>query len=101
MTNQVIIPPRSGWEPQSYYLVEAAFHKSNPINGYVFYTGFIDHDGRPGGYNEFAGTGRLTITNCVFLRAIRLLETKDSMETLPNYLKLPTDPDVDDTSYMI
>ena len=47
-----IIPPLNGWEERTFYLVEIAWTKHNPIHKALFYTGFL-HGDEPGNY---AGT---------------------------------------------
>lgn len=48
--------PVEGWAECSYYVVEVAFSKSNPIHRAIFYSGFLRRDpyqGKdvPGNYN--------------------------------------------------
>lgn len=53
-TTKEIIPPINGWEAHTWYLVEVAFHKNNPIHKSLFYTGFLNgKGGQPGGYSGF------------------------------------------------
>lgn len=42
------------WESESWYLVDVAYNKSNPIHRALFYTGFM-HVGKPGNYNVIIG----------------------------------------------
>lgn len=39
------IPPKGGWEPHSYYVVELSVGKYNPIFSGILYTGFLDDSG--------------------------------------------------------
>lgn len=51
--------PQDDWESQTWYIVDVAFNKNNPIHRSLFYSGFlngIDPQGNacnsPGGYNK-------------------------------------------------
>ncbi len=37
---RTLIPPDAGWEDRTYYVVEVAFSKSNPIHRSILYLGF-------------------------------------------------------------
>ena len=39
--------PDGGWKPQTYYAVQLSCFSSNPVFDCLFYTGFLDKDGRP------------------------------------------------------
>lgn len=73
-----IAPPVGGWKAKTYYAVDVAFSKTNPIHRVVFYTGYLTEDGRPNGYNRFFtfGTDRLEYIDAYFLHAVRELEVK-------------------------
>ena len=45
------IPPKRGWEENSYYVVEVSVGKGNPIFLGILYTGFLSKDGIPQGYS--------------------------------------------------
>lgn len=69
-----VIPPSKGWKENTYYKVEASFHKYNPISEYIFYTGFLNgKNGQPGGYNQIwygAMENHSTITDVYYMKAI-------------------------------
>ena len=69
------ILPRGGWKSHTYYVVDVAFNVNNPIHRKIFYTGFIDIDGNPQGYNGFArfdrGDSLLTISDAYYIKVIR------------------------------
>lgn len=48
---RTIIPPEGGWKPSTYYIVEVAFNRNNPIHRSIFYSGFLNN-GSPAGYNS-------------------------------------------------
>ncbi len=48
---QTIIPPKDGWKAHTYYQVRVAHNPHNPVHEAVFAVGFLNEDGRPGGYS--------------------------------------------------
>lgn len=46
-----IIPPEGGWEESTYYVVHVGITENNVIHKAIFFTGFLDESGNPGGYN--------------------------------------------------
>lgn len=55
---QIIKPPPNGWLPRTWYLVDVSFSPQNPKHRALFYTGFLQENGTPGGYNTIiAGNG--------------------------------------------
>lgn len=94
--NPTIIPPKAGWKPQTYYLVEVCCNPNNPCFAGVFYTGFLNgRDNGPGGYNQIVSCeGDVSISNIVFLKAIKELVTISSVTGHPectNRSKCPYD----------
>lgn len=51
-TNQYIVPPKGGWKEETVYEVDVAFSPDNPVHPALFYSGFLNNDGTPGGYNR-------------------------------------------------
>ena len=49
--NREIIPPKNGWEEQTYYLADVSFSRSNPVHRAIVAIGFLE-DGQPGSYSE-------------------------------------------------
>ena len=87
---QTIIPPEGGWKPNTYYLVEAAFSETNPIYGYIFFTGYLDDNGTPSQYNFFCLYAEdLDISNVYYMRAIKELINSAQLYEVPNLRKLP------------
>jgi hypothetical protein len=80
---RTISAPLDGWEPQTYYIVEAAFDARNPVGRYIFFSGFLNGgqsksnplaDKTPGGYNQFLRLeGPLTIDDAHYLQPIHKL----------------------------
>jgi len=73
MKDQIIIPPENGWEEQTYYIVDVAFSKMNPIHNKIFYVGFLNN-GFPAGYNQLftnSDTGYKTIKDVYYLKALK------------------------------
>jgi len=72
------IPPKNGWKPDTYYIVDAAFSANNPIHRKIFYTGFLDDKGAPCGYNGFAkfsgGDYSYDISDVYYIKAIREID---------------------------
>lgn len=50
---RTIIPPKDGWKEQTYYIVDVAFSPDNVIHRTIFYTGFLNGNMEPAGYNAF------------------------------------------------
>jgi hypothetical protein len=80
---QFIFPPKGGFEPQTYYVVEIAMNMNNPIFQDIFYTGFLNgRRGIPGGYNKLF-TSEATYDNVKYMKVIRKIdnsvENKDKM----------------------
>lgn len=79
------IPPQGGWEPQSYYVIEASVRHGNPIFKAILYTGFLS-DNEPGGYSRIFTSGSMSelskIQDFMYIKAIR----KINME-IPNERK--------------
>lgn len=46
------------WEENTYYVVDVAFTKTNPMHRKIFFSGFLSADKKPQGYNGFARFGR-------------------------------------------
>lgn len=46
-----IFMPAEGWKPQTWYLVEKSMSSGNPVHSGLFFSGFLDKDGKPSGYN--------------------------------------------------
>lgn len=96
MKNQIIIPPEFGWQERTYYLVEVCFNENNPRFGAIFYTGFLEN-GKPGNYNNIVScngdSGGNTISNVVFMRALRILITEKELAG-PNKGKCPYNKEI-------
>ena len=71
---QIIMPPEDGWEHSTYYVVEIAMNKNNPIFKEIFYTGFLS-DGKPSGYNMIQGIQE-EIKHVYYMKAIRKIDSK-------------------------
>lgn len=87
---QTIIPPEDGWKPHTVYHVEASFGPSNPIHGYLFFSGFLDDkDKTPSGYNEFYGCGEnTTIAEVYYMRVLSEVINEKAIENTPNKGKM-------------
>lgn len=87
-----IYPPHGWWKPMTYYIVEASFSKSDPISGYIFFTGKLNESNEPGEKSGFLQhIGGKKFEDVIYLRAI--IELTDVQEVLkvPNRGKLPQD----------
>lgn len=82
----LIIPPADGWEQNTWYIVEVAFHSCNPIFGAVFYSGFLNGENNsPGNYNEIVGLeDKETISKVRFMRVLRKLTNSKELQSTPN-----------------
>lgn len=49
-TKQEIIPPKGGWKPHTWYVVDVSYFLGNPIHKSLFFTGFLSKE-HPAGYN--------------------------------------------------
>lgn len=86
---QIIIPPEDGWKERAVYHVEASFDPSNPIHGYLFYSGYLNGPKRtPGGYNEFYGTEGENINTVYYIRVLSLVIKEYRIERVPNLYKM-------------
>ena len=75
--NQLISPPKNGWKPSTYYVVEVAVGSSNPIHKSIFFSGFLTDEGYPNGYNIILsgeGDNNLTIRDIKYMKAIREID---------------------------
>lgn len=54
-STKTILTPKEGWHSHTYYWVLASFSPDNPLHLYLFFTGFINEEGAPSGYNQFVG----------------------------------------------
>jgi hypothetical protein len=75
-TKKVIAPLR-GWEEHTWYIVDVAYFKGNPIHRALFFTGSLE-DGEPSGYNRVVslqtpGGDYERITSIFYLKAVRRL----------------------------
>jgi len=73
------IPPEGGWERCSYYVVEVATHKRNPIFKAILYTGFLDkRTQQPLGYSGvFSSTLEpefMDLKEFQYIKAIRKID---------------------------
>jgi hypothetical protein len=74
MRNQIIIPPKNGWEASTYYVVEVAMRVNNPIFKEIFYSGFLS-SGKPNGYNKILGINK-EISEVKYLKVIRKINSE-------------------------
>ncbi len=79
-----IIGPSTGWKADTYYLVDAAFNKHNPVHRSIFYSGFL-RDGKPDGYNTvfnatYDGYHNNEIDGLYYIRVIKELYCDDVHE---------------------
>lgn len=83
---QEIIPPEGGWKERTWYLVDVSFSFGNPIHQSLFYTGFLDKEGYPCGYNGFVplngpGGEVVGINSARYCRAIHaIFESKEEIQ---------------------
>ena len=53
-----LIKPRGGWKERTWYLVDVEYFKGNPRHRSLFFSGFLNGEGKtPGGYSGLVGTG--------------------------------------------
>lgn len=75
VTERKVIPPIDGWQERTYYRVFVSFNANNPVHEAIFYSGFLNGQGRtPGGYNQ---AWNPTWDNPVSLRELFFLEVKN------------------------
>lgn len=51
LKDKTILKPTQGWDAHAWYIVEVAYEPNNVIHKALFYSGYLDGEGRPGGYN--------------------------------------------------
>jgi len=98
--NSTIIPPKEGWQEHTWYLVEVAYNRHNPVHLSLFFSGFLNERGRtPGGYNglqplNYAGSsdGEATqITGVFYLKVLKKVISQEEAESeFPDRYLLPT-----------
>ncbi len=49
--NKELVPPENGWEERTWYICSVKYNSANPRHKTLFYTGFLDTEGDPAGYN--------------------------------------------------
>lgn len=71
-----IKPPIGGWREKTYYAVDVAFARNNPIHRKVFYTGYLTDSGAPNAYSKFftLDDDRLWYSDAYFLHAVKGLD---------------------------
>lgn len=75
---RTIVPPVAGWEDRTYYVVDVAMHRTNPIHRSIFYSGFLSDKDHPANYNAVWGNGSNTPINKVhYLKVIRKIDMSD------------------------
>lgn len=72
-----IIPPKSGWKDDTYYIVDVSFSKNNPVHRLIFFSGFLNK-GIPCGYNQFGFTEDFkNYSDVYYMRVIREIDIDD------------------------
>lgn len=77
-----VIPPKEGWNPRTYYIVEVAFSSSNVIHKTLFYSGFLT-DSKPCGYNTLFSPNyeeNYSIKDVYYLKAIETLDLQEKLK---------------------
>ena len=77
-SDKLIIPPKDGWKPNTYYEVDVSYNKGNPIHKAILGVGFIslDNPGEPGNYSILFSMGYdypVPFARVHYLRAIKEL----------------------------
>lgn len=73
------IPPKGGWKPRTYYVVDVAFSSLNPIHRAIFYSGFIK-DNNPSGYSRFIYCGDSFCRDIYYLKALKEIDINFNMD---------------------
>lgn len=92
MKKQYIYPLQKGWKENTWYIVEIAFSKFNPVFKALFYSGFLNEGTfTPGGYNRLVGStlaGKETIKDVYYMKVLKELISDKDMDyekvVLPN-----------------
>jgi hypothetical protein len=76
---QQLIPLPQGWEADSYYVVEVAVHRNNPIHACVMSVGSVDEFGNPVGifnyvFNLTHDPEVSPIHKYAYIRAVRKID---------------------------
>jgi len=81
------------WKKNTWYLVDVSYRKTNPIHRALFFTGFLNSDGKPGGYNMIIshsyGEKPFGYKEAYYLKVIREIV---SSKELQSSLELPEGP---------
>jgi hypothetical protein len=80
----IVIEPEQGWKPSTYYVVEVAMNRNNPIFTDIFYSGFLQ-SGKPNGYNKLF-VAHAKYESIFYMKVIREIDT-----TIQNNHKLVTE----------
>lgn len=73
---RTIIPPEKGWEPSTYYVIDVAFNSINPIHRGIFYSGFLNENGTPQGYNSVITSDDASISDVYYMKALASIDIK-------------------------
>jgi len=82
--NRRIFKPVKGWKMQTWYLVKVSFGSGNVIHRALFYTGFLNNDGEPEGYNMLISPGyedRHEYREVWYLETIREVVSAEDMKS--------------------
>lgn len=79
---KTVIAPEGGWRASTYYVVDVAYSKTNPIHRAIFYSGFLNGNSagtEPGGYNAIWNASyevgeQYPVSKCHYLKVIAQIE---------------------------
>ena len=93
-----VIEPDEGWEPNTYYLVNVKYSPDNVLHRATFYSGFLDDDRQPAGYNTIwsptYGGMKKELVHAWHLSVVKRLATRQDFEAPDELRDEPTDGEI-------
>lgn len=75
---RTIVPPITGWEDRTYYVIDVAMSRTNLVHRSIFYSGFLSDKGHPTGYNAVWGDeSNIPISKVHYLKVVRKIDMSD------------------------
>jgi hypothetical protein len=85
------ITPENGWEPDTFYIVEVAFDKSDFVQGDIFYSGKLVNNEffiKPTTDSFFVFNRQKTFSDAFYLNPTLILTDKSELNSSPNIGRL-------------
>lgn len=80
------------WKAETWYLVDVSYRKTNPIHRALFYTGFLNSDEKPGGYNMIVSHSYAKLFSYRDVYYLKVIREIVSSEEIQGTFELPNGP---------